>query len=176
MEQLNAAVDNTAKNTVKFHFFTGKGPISAGIRWMTHSRFSHVAIEIDGLIYEAQGGEVRASTGLFVRNTPCAVKTVEFVVADIRVFEKFVKSQLGKKYGYRQILSFVLGQDKRARDTLICSEYAEEALTATGDFPDYDQLISPGTFEKMLVQTNRVKKTGRSYWRTKEEIEMGGRV
>lgn len=87
-------------------FCRGHGLISAIIRWQTWGRYSHVAIEIGGWVYEAV--PVKG-----VRKLPAASynwKDVDIFTADgynEAVVWAFLETQVGKPYDYLGVLRFL---------------------------------------------------------------------
>lgn len=87
-------------------FCRGHGFMAALIRWQTWGRYSHVAIEIAGWVYEAVPFKG-------VRKTPAAKFNwdhVDIFVADGYHEEytlAFLESQLGKPYDYLGVMRFL---------------------------------------------------------------------
>ena len=112
-------------------FCRGHGLISALIRWQTWGRYSHVAIEIGGWVYEAVPRRG-------VRKTPAAkynwvnvdVFTTDFGDRFDIPIREFLEDKLGRSYDYLGVLRFiprwkeVHSQSKR----YFCSELVFAAL------------------------------------------------
>ena len=98
------------------------------------TEFSHVLIVDGDLVYQASHGLVNC---MYIDNFLAENIIInEYEVPDSEVDMIFVKKQLGKKYGYQELLSiamnYLFGIKQFIRDdgnkTFICSEFVGKAL------------------------------------------------
>lgn len=122
------------EDEIVLQFVTESDPLSAAIRYFSHSVVSHVDLVLpDGGLLGARmagGVQVRgadyAPWSMVLRATlrsPCAPKVYAAAL-----------SQLGKPYDWRAILAFAVDRDWREADSWICSELQAWALEQGGFF------------------------------------------
>lgn len=107
--------------------------ISAGIRWWTHSLYSHTAIVVDGVVYEAVGRGFVAASNLAENHDPGTfVDLFEYArpldTDQAASFVDELKRMVGMKYDSAGIASFVTGgviPENPCR--VFCSEAAQRA-------------------------------------------------
>ena len=97
---------------IKFHFYKGKSLVSKLIKWRTNGTYSHVSIELDDIIYEAwvgsgASGVVKSTNPLYYHTPKTKYDTIEIPMSNYRVWKTFLEHQVGKKYDYMAIISFL---------------------------------------------------------------------
>jgi len=116
--------------------FRGKSLLSRIIQFQTRSAYSHTAPLLDnGTIVEAwHPVGVVASTLADHIHTPGAVVDVFNIVAhyDEAEAERFLMSQVGKRYDYWSVLRFLTRRDAPKNDAWFCSELALVACDRAG--------------------------------------------
>lgn len=132
---------------VKIHFYKGRHPFSYIIRLRTFSAYSHVAIQIGDIIYEAKEGAGVVMSIAKKKKPESLVKTVTIDVLP-ETLQKgidWVKKQEGKKYDYWAILLFSgLPRPYEVDDSWFCSELASVFLYKIGKLKKPKILLSPG--------------------------------
>lgn len=131
---------------------------SAIIRLYQKTKFSHVLVIKDGVAYQASHGSVHevAFSTFRLEN-----KVIDlYLIPDSAIDMDYVKSQIGVKYGYLQIIRIAIKYftgivlDKNNGDSrLICSEYIGRALRLDW-VTDY---TSPLEINNYLKRFERVK-------------------
>ena len=128
----------------------GTGLISKAIQWYTHSEYSHIRIATsDTKFTEATWPRVRKGNiselkkGYTVK-TPIAPLTIE----EQTKLRLFLELQIGKKYDWRGLISFIIRKNVQNKNWYYCNELAEEAYV---------------TIKRQLVG-------GKSYWHTPDDL------
>ncbi|WP_430415841.1 hypothetical protein [Marinobacter adhaerens] len=103
------------------------------IRLVTFCRWNHVAIEVDGMVYEASlpGGVQRLSAEGFANRWADAV-AVDVPVTNKQALLWFLEQQVGKPYDLGALLTFPLGRNWQHPHKWFCAELAAKALTVAG--------------------------------------------
>lgn len=118
---------------IKLKFSASDGVVSRVVRWFTWSKWSHVeAIISDGTIISADSTK---NSVVNIENKPVKYSRVVYisVTKDQRnKFEAFLRQQLGYKYDFYGIISFIIRRDIEARKRWFCSELIVAALAAAG--------------------------------------------
>ena len=112
---------------MKVIFYSGDSLISRLIKWRTRSKYSHVAIELDGHVYES-------SACLGVTKTKHGNSQYDYVEHfDIHITPDqktilidFLEAQIGKGYDYSLILSIALNTMGNNMGKWICSELVQK--------------------------------------------------
>ena len=118
--------------TVYILLRASNGIVGNLISWQTRGPYCHAAIEVDGMIYEAGGGN-----GLDPVKCYPSVGEWDRYAVEVENPEKLIgwlRSQLGKPYDWRMVLRFVTRQQE-ARETSgkwFCSELVFAALKHAG--------------------------------------------
>lgn len=121
---------------MKILLFRGKGVMPWLIRLQTRSRWSHVAIVVNGTLYEAwQFAGVRkmpyaehekkhgtAGIDIFKLNVPC----------DVAAVQAYLESRVGKGYDWVGVLRFVTRRRVLKNDRDFCSELGFAGIQAGG--------------------------------------------
>lgn len=119
-------------------FKFGPAAISGLISWWTHSLYSHVAIVVDGVVYEAvDAGFVKAKTLAENHEAGTIVDIFEFDPAptDFQIGEgvRVLEGLVGQAYDFAGIASFVTGgQIPESPCRVFCSEAAALCANAMG--------------------------------------------
>lgn len=106
---------------------------AAIIKWWQKTDFSHVLIIKDDIVYQASHGYVNAThIDVFLEEN---IIFNSYTVDESTVDFEFIKRQLGKHYGYKQLINiasrYLFGIRLFKRDgnsRFICSEFVGKAL------------------------------------------------
>lgn len=128
------------KNTITIHFARSNDITGKLIRFFTFSHWNHIAIEIDGIIYEARLNGGVASMKATQWNWHGS-DSVEVPVTDKEKAKSFLKDQIGKKYDWTALVALPFREGWEVSDKWFCSELAVEALVEGGH--DYLDDILP---------------------------------
>jgi hypothetical protein len=139
-------------NIIKFHCYKGTSWLSKLIKFRTLSEYSHIAIEIDNIVYEAWtsdgcNGGVKSHSPLFYHSEGTKFDTYSFEMKNIQKYKNFLEMQVGKKYDWKAIFNFALNWNKQNSDAWFCSELAD--LFFIFEIQNYiaeTKLVSPGRF------------------------------
>lgn len=96
----------------------------------THSRFSHVAVEINGVLFEAVPPVVRRTTGAAYIASAVVSKTVPAPALTNGL--AWATSMLGTPYSQMENVGFALGVDLARPNTLDCGVYVAGILVRAG--------------------------------------------
>lgn len=146
--------------TIKFHFYKGKSLVSKLIKWRTNGIYSHVSVELDGVVYEAwvgsgASGVVKSTNTLYYHTPKTEYDTIEVAIQNWNVWKTFLENQVGKKYDYMAIISFVKNRIKADENKWFCSELAMSFLPFEfPKFKGFNGLISPQAFNDILISYN----------------------
>lgn len=121
---------------IKIHFCKSNDFFGWLIRLGTFSKYNHVAIEINGWVYEALSldGVVKKSAEHYNWNNRW-VKHEVFQLnegLDERLIALFLEGQLGKKYDWGGVFALPFRQGWQNDDKWFCSELVAEALREGG--------------------------------------------
>lgn len=138
---------------ITLYFYKGKWLISRLIQLRTFSRFSHVAISVKWLVYEAH-----YDRGVILSNSPTTYNKSEYEELTIYVKNyqeynilEFLGRQVGKKYDFLAIISFFTRENNRNDNgRFFCSELASIALWCGWVIAKPKKLISPWELYEML--------------------------
>lgn len=136
------------KYIIKFHFYEGKSLISFFIKWRTCGKYSHVSIELDGIVYEAKEfkGVVKSNDKYKYNAIGTCTRTIEL---DLRFYDKwlaFKKSldeKVGGKYDWYAILNFLGNWNKHNPLKWFCSELADTVWQFLSNYEPEYELVSP---------------------------------
>ncbi len=118
---------------MKIHFCRSRNVGGWLIQLLTFSKWNHVAIEIDGIVYESVAFKgVQMSTYDSFRHNWSQIETVGVSAKDSEAAEKFLEAQLGKPYDYLAIPALPFRADWQDTRKWFCSELAAEALVKAG--------------------------------------------
>lgn len=130
---------------VTYHFYRNNTMLGWLIRKVSDGRYDHVAIGINGKLYEAQ-----PRGGVTVRNCDFDFSSnyAQFFDLNEARVEKFLKAQVGKKYDYVGCMSFAWRFFSPRIGKWYCSELAMASLMKgyKVSSEDYDQKQSPQSF------------------------------
>ena len=114
-------------------YCTSNGFISALIRFFTFSKWSHVAIEFNGVVIDSTSvNGVAVSSYKRFAATHKSIHMEELTGVNEEAVWRFLKSQIGKKYDFRAIFSFPFRRSWQRNSKWFCSELAAEALIMGG--------------------------------------------
>lgn len=113
---------------------TNNRPFSLLIRGVTASRWHHVGLEIDGVVYEARarGGVVRTSLDEFRSRGKCHISKYETDSKSAQVAKDFLESQVGKPYDWFGALGFPFRASWQNENKWYCSELVAAAYKVAG--------------------------------------------
>lgn len=139
---------------VKFHAYKGTSLMSRLIKFRTLGEYSHIAIEIEGIVYEAWtsdgcNGVVMSTNPLFYHKDGTQFDTFIVPMHDTNYdkWKEFIKLQVGKKYDWRAIFNFVINWDKSNPDKWFCSELADTFFNYEIErYKPETKLVSPEKF------------------------------
>lgn len=118
---------------MKIHFCRSKGFAAWIIRVGTMSRWNHVAVEIDGIIWQATGRK-----GVHVVNPESLashyhrIESVPVELPDRVAAKDFGKAQLGKPYDWDAVFGMPFRANWQAKGKWFCSELVAAILQAGG--------------------------------------------
>lgn len=141
-------------NMVKLLFCTDYKLGALIIRIFTKSRFSHVAIEVNGKLYESH-----FSTGVHKFNSIDNVTDIiELDNLDDEAVEAFLEAQVGKKYDSKAICSFMFSRTWEDLNKWFCSELCAMAIKVGGykGIPNNLSKISPEDLYKIITKYSSV--------------------
>jgi hypothetical protein len=135
---------------VKVHFLKSHSISGWLIRLFTFSQWNHVAIEIDGQLYEARGatGVTRSSAKGYLQGWSKSA-TVEINPPSPDLAVKFLDAQVGKGYDFGGLIALPFRKPWHGVSKWFCSELVAAALLAAG-------------LPKMRVEAHRI--TPRDLW------------
>lgn len=111
-------------------FINRRSPACFAIRAMTASRWSHVACEIDGWVYEARAKPGVQKIGV----VPAIEDALEIAMARIdtndRYAKAFLERQIGKPYDWSAVWTWFGSRDWQEPDCWFCSELVAAACAA----------------------------------------------
>jgi hypothetical protein len=141
---------------VKILFYSGWGPVSQAIRWRTWGAFSHVALCIDGTVYEAR--EFKGVVAGIDKRNPAMVGIVPgMTMAQIDGLELWCDSKLGNWYDYLSIVSWMIRRGEGPEQWFFCSEFVAEAFKSVG-YPLFSTVCPPHKVSPtMVAYSERVK-------------------
>lgn len=118
---------------MKIIYCTSTGFVSALIRFFTFSKWSHVAIEYNGVVIDSTSvnGVAVSSVNEFTASHR-SIHTEELTGVNEDAVWKFLKSQLGKEYDFRAVFAFPFRKSWQQNDKWFCSELAAEAIIIGG--------------------------------------------
>lgn len=114
------------------HWVSDKGWVSHIIRTLSASKWSHVAIQIDTVVYEAtiRNGVVRTSLCDFRKRYP--VSDTFHVFGKKEIAKKWLDKQVGAPYDFGGLVTFHVNRNWEKPDKWFCSELVAEALIKAG--------------------------------------------
>lgn len=128
---------------ITFHFHRTNTLTGILIRTLTRSRVNHVSVEINGYYYEALMG-----SGLVKRPAPSKgiIESVSINAPLLKEATEWADQQVGKKYDWLGVLSFVWLFLKERKGYWFCSEFAMVVLMKAFAFTRFNQKITPQDF------------------------------
>lgn len=146
---------------MKIHFSSNNSLISRAICWWTSAPVSHVAIEIDGYVYEAlaQGFIRRGKTQWMLDNRADPskhIETFDLYVPHPDKARAWLDNRIGDKYDYPGFIAYLIPSIKELPANLYCSEAARLALIQSGIQVPYEQM-HPGALRWFLIGQSAAK-------------------
>lgn len=117
---------------VKVHLYEPTSLLGRIICWRTWGPYSHVAVEIDGKLYESMEGDGVRSSSVFDEGNLILCPTVT-TEQEALMLEWWVE-RLGSKYDYWSIGAWLFRwkELKRSEDDYFCSEAVVESFEHAG--------------------------------------------
>lgn len=141
-------------------WYASESKLSWLIRWVTGSPFSHVAIMLDGRLYEALGSGIVALEGDEARERAAeaiAHKHLTVKRTDVEQADMWLSARVANRYSILGFLAAGIGTLTRWRivialdGTYICSGLAAKALEIAGIFVDGEaRLQTPESLARLL--------------------------
>lgn len=139
---------------IKFHFIDGGTILSKMLKYWTEGDFSHVSVDVGGIVYEANGhnpiknGVVIADSPLTHHKdvNPASLKTLTLPVPESQhnAIINFLMNTVGQGYDYMGAANFVNRGIMGKPNKWYCSELASVVFyLAIGEPLDGKKLISP---------------------------------
>lgn len=118
---------------MKIHFCKSNGVGAWLIRFLTFSNWNHVAIEINGLVWDSTGihGVKVWSPETFFNHYE-KVETRSIFNKNEYSAQDFLRKQLGKEYDFTALLALPFREDWQDKNKWFCSELVTEALVRSG--------------------------------------------
>ena len=114
-------------------YCTSSGFISALIRLFTFSKWSHVAIEYNGVVIDSTSTDgVAESSYKEFAAIHRSIHIEELTGVNEEVVWRFLKSQVGKEYDFRAIFALPFRKNWQSNDAWFCSELVAKALMKGG--------------------------------------------
>lgn len=118
---------------MKIHFCKSGGIGGLLIRFFLFSRWNHVAIEIEGVVFEAAARDgVRAVPADQFPVLWRELKTIPVACPDVGEARDFLSCQLGKPYDWRALFALPFRAEWDRSDKWFCSELVAESLRRGG--------------------------------------------
>jgi uncharacterized protein YycO len=137
-----------------FQFHYSKTFIGFLIRLFSFGRFNHVSIRLGNYVYEATTtrGVIRTLYTKWDGRTMVFSKKIELTTEEYQRAFIWLNKQLGKKYDFIGILSFIFFFLPPHKGYFYCSEYAICALAKAKDRTEsiQNQKVSPQLFFDIL--------------------------
>lgn len=160
----------TVMEPVLIHFYAQDGFISNAIENESGGSYSHVSIELRGNVYEAIGGRLLGINGIVASpdaksyhqgKHEAQVITVEmqFPLDMVTMTINYLNSRVGEKYGYRQLLTWVIPFYARRDNRVVCSQLVMQALTILTGFYFDTSKHSPSSIYDVVGLARRYRGT-----------------
>lgn len=142
-------------HVITYNFHVGKGIISTLIRFFSAGSYSHASIRVGDVVYEAQYGKGVRKVAASLFPTTNVKATLDFMADDAQMVSvtQFLEDQVGKRYDYLGILSFLWMFVRQKEGKWFCSELATVSLMKLLDVPTghYNQRQSPFDFYQLCL-------------------------
>jgi hypothetical protein len=133
---------------VTFYFTKSDTLIGKLIRFTSGGKYNHVSIGINGYIYQA-----KMDYGVTKSKCDRDYNSVDWLHVwdlDEQKVSEFLDAQVGKKYDWLGVISFLWIFIRQGREKWFCSELATVALMKGLDKKEYNQRQSPIDFYYLL--------------------------
>lgn len=133
----------------------GEAPISDIIKTVSPN-FSHTSIQIDKTVYESVfvGGVIKTPVKDWDSSTVVTTHAISVDEVTFKEIKKFVQAQVGKKYDFWGLFSFVFVFMKPKIGKWYCSELGAAVLMKARKIlpgnPEYFQKMSPAALNNTL--------------------------
>jgi hypothetical protein len=133
----------------------GEAPISGVINTLSPN-FSHTSIQIDKTVYESVfiGGVIKTPLKEWNAGTVVTTHAIPVDEATFKEIKKFVQAQVGKKYDFWGLFSFIFVFMKPKIGKWYCSELGAAVLMKARKVmpsnPEYFQKMSPAGLNNAL--------------------------
>lgn len=117
---------------VKVHFCSSNLPFALLVKFFTFSEWSHVAIEVGGIVYEAKWSGVRKTTFGQLSKEQGKIFTKVVYGLDVKVLREFLDDQVGKPYDFPALFALPFRSNWGSEDAWFCSEYGAKGLFLAG--------------------------------------------
>ena len=150
-------------NKIQFNAHSGDHIGSMIIKAFSRGKYSHISILFGGYVYEAVAKKGVIKTRAENWDSSTVIDSMFIRTSDenyMKVLD-FLEKQIGKKYDYRGIFSFLFQFLRPKMGAWYCSELAKVVLykgigvASTAD--EYDQTVSPKTFWRDLTAIKQVQ-------------------
>ena len=132
-------------------FYKGPGQFfDKVIRWVTRSPYSHVAVIIDSVCYEADAWSGRVLSRPWEFNPDNWFILDVSRPSDLEVVKLFLSVQVGRRYDYPGIIGFALPWRPNVSQWWYCSELAAAALGLS------NTSVSPGDLYQIICGSARL--------------------
>jgi len=132
------------------------------IRFFSYGKYNHTSIEINNYVYEAnfKYGVIRTKTDIWNSDTVAKSHTVILTKRGNNRVLSFLEIQLGKKYDWIGVFSFVFQFLKPRAGYWFCSELGMAAFLKAIDkeLDDKSQKISPTSLHDILEIKTSIRK------------------
>jgi len=149
--------------TITFNIHSGNGLISKAIKWITLGDYSHTSVEFGKDRFESIMGKGVIMNGHQKINISKIVESYEVKVTNDTFTELklWTRQQVGKKYDYLAILSFISPLFSKPRIGLwYCSELTYVIYAKARGVMDLieNQKVSPSQFRDIIRLNKKTKK------------------
>lgn len=114
---------------IRIHFLRSNDMAGFVIRLFTRSKWNHVAIEYNGIIWESMApGGVRKILAKGYPERWDDHETIELPTSNVLDICDFLDGEVGKKYDWKAVFAWPFRIDWHDRSKWFCSELVAEAL------------------------------------------------
>lgn len=111
------------------HFTRGTGLVPRVIQWITWSDVTHVALEVNGHVYEANHSDgVKKTTAIYWKHANKAIRSIQLNHLNDKVILKRLENEVGKKYDFANLFCYPFRCDYQHKNRWTCSELISYAI------------------------------------------------
>lgn len=140
---------------VTYYFHRSNTIIGKLIRFTSGGIYNHVSIGINGYIYEARMD--RGVTRVRCDKDHNAINCIHLWDLDEQKISEFLDLQVGKRYDWMGVISFIWIFIKQGVEKWFCSELGMVSLMKGMGLKEYNQRQSPIDFYYLLKIINKSK-------------------